>query len=187
VLRRQLARAKQGRVWLSSVCDPYQPLEKKYKLTRQCLTLLAEAQFPVTVQTKFTLVLRDLDILARFRDIEAGLTITTEDETISRIFEPGASPVKERIAALAELHGRGIPTFVFIGPLLPGDPEKLFAWLAGNVDRVLVDRMNYLETIIGLYRKHGLTAAATDRFFREQARKLARLAERHGLPCDILF
>ncbi|MEW5900955.1 MAG: radical SAM protein [Acidobacteriota bacterium] len=187
LLRRQLARAKRGTVWLSSVCDPYQPLEAKYKLTRQCLALLAEAQFPVNIQTKSVLLLRDLDIFVKFREIEVGMTITTEDERIAKIFEPGASPVKERIEALAALRSRGIPTFVFIGPLLPGDPEKLFALLAGKVDQVLVDRMNYLETMIGLYRKLGLTEAATDRFFREQAKKLARQAEKHGLPCDILF
>jgi len=55
------------------------------------------------------------------------------------------------------------------------------------VDRILVDRMNYLETIIGLYHKLGLTEASTDRFFRGQARRIAREAGKYGLPCEILF
>lgn len=187
LLRKQVARAKRGTVWLSSVCDPYQPLEEKYRLTRQCLAILAEARFPVNIQTKMTLVLRDLDIIERFDEVEVGMTLTTDDEAIARMFEPGASPVSERIAALEKIHSRGIRTFAFVGPLLPGGPEGLISALAGRVDKVLVDRMNYLDTVIGFYRKLGLSEAATDHFFHEQARRIVREAAKHGLPCEILF
>ena len=187
VLSRQVIRAKKGAVWLSSVCDPYQPLEEKYRLTRQCLSILAEAGFPANVQTKMTLVLRDLDIIEKFERIEVGMTLTTDDERIARMFEPGASPVGERIAAVEKIHSRGIRTFAFVGPLLPGGPENLVSALAGKVDKILVDRMNYMETVVGLYRRLGLSEAATDRFFREQAKGIAREAARHGLPCELLF
>jgi len=187
VLRRQVVRAKKGTVWLSSVCDPYQPLEEKYRLTRQCLEILAEAGFPVNLQTKMVLILRDLDIIERFEEIEVGMTLTTDDERIARMFEPGASPVGERIAALEKIHSRGVRTFAFVGPLLPGGPEGIISALAGRVDKILVDRMNYLETVIGVYRKLGLTEAATDEFFRQQAQRIAREAARRGLPCEVLF
>jgi DNA repair photolyase len=187
LLRRQVAKVKKGRVWLSSVCDPYQPLEEKYRLTRQCLEILAEARFSVTIQTKMTLVLRDLDIIGRFEEVEVGMTLTTDDEKIVRMFEPGASPIGKRMEALETIHSRGIPTFAFLGPLLPGGPDRFVARLAGKVDKILVDRMNYLETIIGLYHKLGLSEAATDRFFRDQARRIAREARKYGLPCEILF
>jgi DNA repair photolyase len=187
LLRRQITRAKRGTIWIASVCDPYQPLEATYKLTRQCLEILAEAQFPVNIQTKSVLVLRDLEILEKFEEVEVGMTITTDDEQIGRMFEPGASPVTERIDTLGKLHSRGIRTFAFVGPILPGGPERLVAALAGNVDRILVDRMNYLETIIGLYRRLGLSEASTDIFFREQARRVAAAAARRGIPCEILF
>jgi len=187
LLRKQVVRAKRGTVWLSSVCDPYQPLEEKYRLTRQCLAILAEARFPVAIQTKMTLILRDLDIIERFDEVEVGMTLTTDDEGIARMFEPGASPVGERIAALEKIHSRGIRTFAFVGPLLPGGPEGLISALAGRVDKILVDRMNYLETVIDLYRKLGLSEATTDHFFREQARRIAREAAKRGLPCEILF
>ena len=187
LLRKQVVRAKRGTVWLSSVCDPYQPLEEKYRLTRQCLAILAEARFPVNIQTKMTLILRDLDIIERFEEVEVGLTLTTDDERMARMFEPGASPVGERIAALEKIHSRGIRTFAFVGPLLPGGPEGLISALAGRVDRVLVDRMNYLETVIGLYRELGLSEATTDHFFREQAQSIAQEAAKRGLPCEILF
>jgi hypothetical protein len=103
------------------------------------------------------------------------------------MFEPGASPVGERIAALETIHSRGIKTFAFVGPLLPGGPEGLIAVLAGKVDKILVDRMNYMETIIGLYRELGLSESATDDFFHEQANRIAREAAKRGLPCEILF
>ena len=187
LLRKQVVRAKKGTVWLSSVCDPYQPLEEKYKLTRQCLAILAEARFPVNIQTKMTLVLRDLDIIERFEEIEVGMTLTTDDEGIARMFEPGASPVGERIAALEKIHSRGIRTFAFVGPLLPGGPVGLISALAGKVDKVLVDRMNYLETVIGLYRKLGLAEAATNQFFHAPAQRIAQEAAKRDLPCEILF
>jgi DNA repair photolyase len=187
LLRKQVARAKKGTVWLSSVCDPYQPLEKKYRLTRECLAILAEARFPVNIQTKMTLVLRDLDIIERFEEIEVGMTLTTDDDRIARMFEPGASSVGERLAALEKIHSRGVRTFAFVGPLLPGGPEGIIAALAGRVDKILVDRMNYLETVIGVYRKLGLTEAATDEFFRRQAERISREAARRGLPCEVLF
>jgi len=187
LLKKQLVRAKRGTVWVSSVCDPYQPLEATYKLTRQCLIELAEKQFPVNIQTKSALLLRDLDVFEKFEEIEIGMTITTDDEKLVRVFEPGASPVRERMGALEKIRCRGIRTFVFIGPLLPGNPEKLVAALEGKVDRILIDRMNYLDTIKGFYLKLGLAAAMTDRFFQEQARRLAGEAEKRRLPYEILF
>jgi DNA repair photolyase len=187
LLRKQLARAKRGTAWLSSVCDPYQPLEAVYKLTRQCLVELAERQFPVNIQTKSALLLRDLDVFEKFEEIEVGMTITTDDEKLAQVFEPGASAVRERIMALERIHTRGIRTFVFIGPLLPGNPEKLVAALEGKVDKVLIDRMNYLETIKGFYLKLGLAPAMTDRFFRDQARRLAAETAKRRLACEILF
>jgi len=179
VLRKQLQRAKRGTVWISSVCDPYQPLEAKYELTRRCLKELLEKQFPVNIQTKSKLVLRDMDLLKDFKEIEVGFTITTNDEKIARSFEPGAASVSDRMKALEKLHDSGIKTFAFIGPLLPGDPEKLVADLAGLVDKVFIDRMNYLNQIKAFYRQLNLEWATEDEFFQEyKARLLSELKKR---------
>ena len=124
LLRRQLKRAKKGTVWISSVCDPYQPLEAKFKLTRGCLKELLLVQFPVNIQTKSTLVLRDLDLFTQFKCIEAGFSIAAGDEKAAQLFEPHASSIKERIKALETIHSQNIRTFAFIGPLLPGNPER---------------------------------------------------------------
>lgn len=187
LLERQLPRARKGTVWVSSVCDPYQPLEARYELTRRCLEKLARWKFPVNIQTKSALVLRDLPLLERFEEIEVGMTITTEDERLAGLFEPLASPVQERIRALEKLHSRGIKTFVFIGPLLPGNPGRLIAALEGKVDRVLIDRMNYLASLKGFYLQHGLGEAMTDRFFGQQSRLLTEELARRRIPFERLF
>jgi DNA repair photolyase len=187
LLRKQLVRAKRGTVWLSSVCDPYQPLERTYELTRRCLIELAERQFPVSIQSKSALLTRDLDVFERFEDIEVGMTITTDDENLARVFEPGASPVRDRIGALEKIRARNIRTFVFVGPLLPGNPKALVGSLEGKADRILIDRMNYLDTIRTFYIKLGLAAATSDHFFEEQARRLEAEAKKRGLACETLF
>lgn len=187
LLERQVAKAKPGRVWISSVCDPYQPLEKKYELTRRCLAILAGTRFPVTVQTKSDLVLRDLDILARLEDVEVGFTITTDDEEMSRLFERGAAPVRKRLDALGKLRAAGIATFAFVGPVLPGTPEHLVEQLAGRVDRVLVDRMNYTGTMRAFYSRHGLDRALTEQFFEEYRGRFSGELRRRNVPFEIFY
>jgi DNA repair photolyase len=187
VLRKQLQRAKRGKVWISSVCDPYQPLEAKYELTRRCLKELLEKQFPVNIQTKSKLVLRDLDLLKDFKEVEVGFTITTNDEKIARSFEPGAASVAERINALETLHTSGIRTFAFIGPLLPGEPEKLVADLAGLVDKVFIDRMNYLNQIKAFYRQLNLEWATEDEFFQEYKARLTSELKKRRIRFESVF
>jgi DNA repair photolyase len=174
-----------GRVWLSGVCDPYQPAEKKYLLTRKCLKILLGSNWTVTIQTKSSLVLRDIDILVTSRKVEVGFSITTAEEKIRRIFEPGASPIKGRINVLKFIHARGIKTFAMIAPLLPG-AEELAGELAGAVDYVLVDRLNY-HYANRIYRKHNMEWAIEDRFFAEMGDELKKGFEREGIPIQILF
>lgn len=187
VLRRQLERAPKGVVWISSVCDPYQAPEATYEMTRRCLKELVLKQFPVNIQTKSTLVLRDLDLLQEFERIEVGMTITTDNEKTARAFEPGAPPVKERLKALGKIHSLGIRTFAFVGPLLPGNPEKLAGRLEGKVDKIFVDKMNYMNSIKKFYRQSGLEKGTTDSFFHEHKERLVYEMEKRKIPCDVLF
>ena len=180
LLSKQLIRAKRGNVWISSVTDPYQPLEGKFELTRQCLKELVKKQFPVSIQTKSDLVLRDLDLIQELKEIQVGFTIATGDEKIAKVFEPNASTVAQRLDALETIHSKGVKTFAFVGPILPGNPEKLVESLAGKVDNVLIDKMNYMSSIKGFYHRHNLQHATTPEFFREQKmRLLAELRKRH--------
>jgi DNA repair photolyase len=187
VLRKQLQRAKKGTVWISSVCDPYQPLEAKYELTRRCLKELLQKQFPLNIQTKSKLVLRDLDLFKDFEEIEVGFTITTNDENIAVLFEPGAASSAERLKALEKLHSSGIRTFAFIGPLLPGNPEKLVSDLDGLVDRVFIDRMNYLSQIKAFYRRQKLEWATEDEFFQEYKARLISELRKRKMRLEVVF
>ena len=187
VLKKQLDKAKRGTVWISSVCDPYQPLEAKYELTRRCLKELVEKQFSVNIQTKSKLVLRDLDLFQDLEEIEVGFTITTDDERIAKLFEPGASSVKERLKALENIHSSGIKTFAFVGPLLPGNPERLIEELEGKVDKTLIDRMNYLCSVKGFYRQLGLQREMTDKFFHEHKDRLTSQLKKRKMKFEVLF
>jgi DNA repair photolyase len=173
LLQAEVRRKKRARVWVSGVCDPYQPLEERYRLTRQCLEVLAENCWPVTVQTRSPLVVRDLDVLRDARGFEVGLSVTTADDRIRELFEPCAPPIAERIAALDALHAAGVRTYAMVAPVLPG-AEGLADLLRGKVDYVLVDRMNY-HYADRVYRAHGLEDALGDEFFRRATRDLRGL------------
>ncbi len=184
LLAREVRKKKKGRVWISGVCDAYQDVEKRYELTRRCLAILADQGWPVTVQTKSPLVLRDLDILKRATDAEVGFTITTADEKVRRIFEPGAPPIAKRVEALGILHDAGISTFVMVAPLLP-HAEALATMLKGRVDRALIDKYNY-HYADWAYKKYGMREAMTGDFFQEKGEVLRSAFERAGIPCRVL-
>jgi DNA repair photolyase len=167
VLRRQIKRAHRGRVMISSVTDPYQPVEEEYQLTRQCLEILLEYQFPVGILTKSPLVLRDVDLIKEFKEIEVGITVTTDDEAIRGIFEPQAPSIDTRIQTLKTLHEKGVETYAFIGPLLPMNPEALSERINPYVQSVLIDRMNYVSKTVTTYRRMNLKRWLEDSFLGE--------------------
>lgn len=185
LLAREVKKKKKGRVWISGVCDAYQPLEKKYRLTQRCLEILVEDRWPFTVQTKSPLVLRDIELLKKAADCEVGFTITTADEKMRGIFEPGAPPIAKRIEALATLHAEKIKTFVMIAPLLPG-AEGLVDLLKGKVDHVLIDRLNY-HYADWAYKKHKMQWAMEDSFFKQKGEELKAGFEKAGVSCEKLF
>jgi DNA repair photolyase len=185
LLRKEISRKPPGRTWISGVCDPYQPLERKYELTRHCLAILVQHDWPITVQTKSPLVSRDLDLLRRGTKTEVGMSVTSGDEATRRLFEPNAPPVRERIKALEELHGEGIRTFAMIAPMLPG-AERLATLLVGKVDYVLVDRLNY-HYGDWVYRKYGLEEAMSNNFFLSKGEELVSAFDKQGVECRLVF
>jgi DNA repair photolyase len=185
LLKHEINKKTPGRVWLSGVCDPYQPVEKAYELTRGSLEILLQYGWPITVQTKSPLVLRDIDLLRRSDKIEVGLSVTTADDQIRKSFEPGAPSVKERIAALEELHLAGIRTFAMVAPMLPG-AAALACQLSGKVDYVLIDRMNY-HYGDWVYRKHHLEYAMSRDSFFSKGKDLASAFAGQGIECRVLF
>jgi DNA repair photolyase len=147
-LTRQLRRAEPGEVFTCSACDGWQPIEEHYRLTRACCRLLLQAGFRLNVLTKSRLVLRDFDLFAG-HDVRVGVTITTTEESLARIWEPRASSVADRVEVLRQAKTSGLETAVMFGPLLPGisDSEealaRLFALAAETgVDRIWTDILN---------------------------------------------
>ncbi len=150
VLSKELRKRKKGIVGLGTVTDPYQPAEKKYEITRRCLELLLMYDFPVCIQTKSSLVLRDMDLLKKSSNIEVGITLTALDDRVREKMEPGAPSVQERLRALSELSKNGINTWVFLGPVMPyiTDVEGFIdAIVPVKPKYVLVDRLRLKEGV----------------------------------------
>lgn len=158
ILMKQLNRRNppKGKVLLGSVTDVYQPDEAQYKITRSILEILVEYRLmEVHILTKSSLVQRDISLLHRLPGSKVGFTITTMDQNITRIIEPGASPPDLRLAAAQKLIKEGIQVWVFIAPLLPGlsDTEKALTKLLENIHHagireILVDNLNPYPVVI---------------------------------------
>jgi DNA repair photolyase len=107
--------------------DPYQPIEARYRITREVLEVCLEARHPVTITTKSDRVLRDLDLLAELarRDLVAvAISVTSLDPALSRLLEPRASAPAKRLAALGKLVEAGIPAHVSVSPIIPSITDE---------------------------------------------------------------
>jgi DNA repair photolyase len=125
LLRRELS----SRNWqpqplaLSGVTDPYQPIERRLRLTRRCLEVLAEFRNPVVIVTKSRLVTRDTDLLlelAAHNAVNVFISVTTLDPELARTLEPRATSPRGRLAAIEELANAGVPVGTMIAPIIPG-------------------------------------------------------------------
>ena len=118
-LRRKRKRCMIG---TGAMSDPYMPLEKRLEYTRRALLLIEQYGFGIALQTKSDLILRDLEILKRINGKTKAvvqITLTTADEELCRIIEPNVCTTKRRFEVLKTLHDEGIPTVVWLCPILP--------------------------------------------------------------------
>lgn len=164
VLRRELARPgwSGDRVAIGTATDAYQPAEGMYEVTRRVLGVLHAFRNPLSITTKSTLVLRDLDLLADLAPqtpVRVTFTITTLDPVLSRLIEPGTPPPVSRLRVLAKLVAAGIPCGVNLAPVLPG----------------LTDSDAAIEAVVAAARDHGATA------FWASPLRLAPLVKEHYL------
>jgi DNA repair photolyase len=138
VLRRELASARWAGepVAMGTATDPYQHCEGRYRLTRGVLEAFAGAGNPLSMLTKSTLVLRDLDLflrLAEVTDVSLAMSVGTLDEDVRRVVEPGTPPGRKRLEVLGRFAAAGIRTAILVAPVLPGltdDDEHLEEVLA---------------------------------------------------------
>ncbi|GIV98525.1 MAG: hypothetical protein KatS3mg057_3182 [Herpetosiphonaceae bacterium] len=115
-------------IYMSSVTDPYQPIERKLHLTRCLLEELVNYHdVHLVLQTRSPLVTRDIDLFQRFSVIQVNMTITTDDEKVRKTFEPYCSSIQARLNAITAIQASGIPACITLTPLLPVRDAHTFA------------------------------------------------------------
>jgi DNA repair photolyase len=147
ILSKELRTKKPGVVAISTVTDPYQPVEKKYKLSRFCLEQLLIRDFPVCIQTKSDLITRDIDLISKFSKSEVMFSISTLNDSERKILEPFASPIKNRLDAMKEFSDVGLKTTIFFGPVYPSTklddiPEIVDTFIDNGATEIMVDKLN---------------------------------------------
>ena len=130
------SKRKKCMIATGAMSDPYLHYEQQLHLTRKCLEIIERYGFGVTIQTKSTRILRDLDLLVRIHQkarCVVQFTLTTYDDKLCRILEPNVSTTQERIEALKILRDHGIPTVVWLCPILPwiNDTQE-------NIEQILI-------------------------------------------------
>ena len=186
IVREEVRRLTPGPVRMSPVVtDPYQPLERRYRVSRRCIEALLEARFVPIVLTRARLVLEDLPLLAAHPEhVAVGVSIPTDDDGVRRAFEPRADPIDARLTTLRALKAAGIVTFAVIQPVLPMDAERLVAAIAPHVDAVRLDRMHESARALPLYERAGRLDAADPRFAEDTLTRLHAGFTTAGVPID---
>lgn len=187
ILRRELEKCpKKMAVFLSSASDPYQPVEAKFRITRRCLEVLSEYDFPVIILTRSPLVLRDFDLLRRISWIRVGCSISSLS---NKFYEPGVVSLSRRIETLRKLHENGITTWVSMAPIVPqivlDDIGKLLRILkAAGVSCVTVGMLRFVgyeESRIMFEERAKVKAACVMSGEEEVHEKVRRLVAQQGL------
>jgi len=150
IKRRKVGKLDGKRIYMSSVTDPYQPVERRLQLTRRLLQVLADRHQPrLVVQTRSPDVVRDCDLFRKIGDgggrVRVNMTVTTDDEDVRRTFEPSCPSNTRRLHAIAEVRKAGIETCITLTPLLLVSDAEAFAdsLLATGVERFIAQPFHF--------------------------------------------
>lgn len=175
----------EGAIGLGSSTDPYQYAEARFQVTRDCLTVLKRAKRTVHIITKSDLVTRDIDLL-KDMDVTVGITITTLDERMSKITEPGAPMPEKRLNALRELIDAGIRAYVMAEPMMSHiegkEQEFVDALASTGARKMMVGPVNYRPELRARMERMHLRTASD-----ECVAKISRLAKSKGFVVNDLF
>lgn len=153
------SKLKGKRVFLSSVTDCYNKYEEKYKLTRKILTELVDVDCYLSISTKSSLILRDIDFLTKMKNLTVSISINTLDESFKNDMD-NASSIKERLNTLKELHNNGIYTILFMSPIFPyiTDFKSIIAASREYIDEYWFENLNlrgsYKATILNYIKEN---------------------------------
>ncbi len=185
VLAEEVRRLPPGLVRMSPIItDPYQPIERRYRVTRRCLEVLAGSDFTPVVLTRASSVLEDIELLRRCRGAVVGMSVPTDDDAVRTAFEPATEPIEERLETLRALKEAGLRTFGVIQPMLPMTPERLAEKLAPHVDAVrigpLYEKLRVAKALATVGRREFLDEA----WERATYEALKRALEARGVPVN---
>lgn len=188
-------------ITIGSVTDPYQALERKYRITRQILEKLIPLKPKLDIMTRSDLVLRDIDLLKKFEHCIVALSLSTLDEKMRKQLEPLAPSVDRRVETLKKLHEDGIKTALFISPIFP----KLTNWrelinkTKNFVDEYWFENLNVYpsikENVYGFLRKNNpklldeykkIYAKNSD-YWGKEGKVIERFCQENKLDCRIYF
>ena len=171
-------------LFLSSVTDPYNPEEEKYRRTRTLLEELRDSGARITIQTKSDLVLRDIDIIRKIPDVRVGFSINTLDEAFRADMDNAVS-IERRLRAMKILHDEGIRTTCFISPIFPGitDVERIIERVKGQCNLIWLENLNlrgdYRTVILSyIHEKHPELTELYDEIYQKRDRSYWENLER---------
>ncbi len=178
---------KRGFITIGTVTDAYQPAEKKYEITRKSLYVLLKYDARISILTKSSLILRDIDILEKFKEVHVGITITTLDDDMRRKIEPGSSSVDSRLSVIEEFEGRTI-TYMFVGPIFQGigdaDIEEYFRIARRHkLNYIIFDRFRFKRGMVipDFLRSRDLS----DAYYSSLREKIMKIAKNYETPTHI--
>ncbi|OGS40105.1 MAG: DNA photolyase [Euryarchaeota archaeon RBG_13_31_8] len=195
VLAKELRNKKPGTIGISTVTDPYQPIESKLKLTRYCLEQILKYNFPVCIQTKSKLVTRDTDLISKLSDVEIMFSIGTLDDNERKILEPNASSINDRLNAMKKFSDEKIKTVVFFGPVYPTikneDLEKIIdTFVENGAKEVMVDKFNLRPGIFENIKKCNIPNFEKIRnqlYFKEMFNEMKKYGENRKIKVVSAF
>lgn len=171
-LNKELPNVKEGTICIGTVTDPYQPAESRFELTRRCIKKLSGNNRKFHIDTKSDLILRDVDILKN-ADADFSITITTIDDRISKMTEPGAPLPRRRLETMQAMVKEGLHTYALVGPILNTlegkEKEFVEAIASTGVERIYLDKLHERPLLRQRMERLGIggSSAALERIRKE--------------------
>lgn len=182
VLAEEIKKLRPGPVRISPiVTDPYQPIERKYRITQKCLSAMVNSGFTPFILTRAVRIFEDLDLLKKFKNIVIGFTIPTDNDKMRAIFEPGADPIDERIECIKQLRSNGIKIVLFIQPVMPMNPERLAEMVGPYISAVRIDRMYKKERVVETCKRYDIEYCLSDDYFNDIKGRLLECLKQYGV------
>lgn len=199
------SKLKNQTIYLSSMTDPYQPLEKKYELTREILKVLISFDNPVSIMTKSDLVLRDIDLIKQLKKKNVNFTISTLDENWRKVIEPFSSTTDEKLDAMRKLVKEEVDVNAMIGPYWPifTNIEKImkefkkigvshifaesFNGIGGNWTGVEETLSKHFPKILPEIKDLFFDKNKFNDFYVSEKKKLEKLSTELNIPVTIYF